>query len=88
MIVRNTDKYVRHIGVRLVPGDNELSLSDQEKFQEVYSNPLNQHLLKDIEIVDEAEEQALAAEPESIPVPEQEAGGLGDKPDKLKKKVK
>lgn len=61
MLVHNKGEYVRHIGVRLVPGVNKLLAFQDKEFEEALKHPLNQHLVDKGEIVivrDEKEEKA------------------------------
>ncbi|MEK4883473.1 hypothetical protein NST81_01910 [Bacillus sp. FSL W8-0223] len=50
MIVHNKGKYIRHIGVRLVPGANSLNQEDGEAFLKESEHPLNKVLLESGEI--------------------------------------
>lgn len=51
MLVQNKGEYVRHIGVRLIPGVNKLSLTDEESFKQALEHPMNQYLVDHGEIV-------------------------------------
>ena len=51
MLVQNLGEFVRHIGVRLIPGVNNLSLSEGQKFKKALEHPLNKHLIDKGEIV-------------------------------------
>lgn len=51
MLVHNKGEYVRHIGVRLVPGVNKLLSFQEKKFEEALKHKLNQHLVDSDEIV-------------------------------------
>lgn len=51
MLVQNTGNYVRHIGVRLIPGVNKLNESDVISFKEALEHPLNQYLVEHGEII-------------------------------------
>lgn len=51
MIVHNKGEYVRHIGVRLVPGVNKLLAFQDKKFEEALEHKLNKHLVDTGEIV-------------------------------------
>ena len=56
MIVHNTGNYIRHIGVRLIPGANLLSENDVESFLAESKHPLNKVLLDTGEIKVELED--------------------------------
>jgi len=51
MLVHNKGDYVRHIGVRLIPGVNKLSFDDEAVFKEALKHPMNQYLVDQGEIV-------------------------------------
>jgi len=51
MLVQNLGNFVRHIGVRLIPGVNNLSLSEGQKFKKALEHPLNKYLIDKGEIV-------------------------------------
>lgn len=45
MIVHNKGKHIRHIGVRLIPGANQLNGDEGESFLKAAEHPLNKVLL-------------------------------------------
>jgi hypothetical protein len=49
MLVQNKGDYVRHIGVRLIPGTNNLNPVDAEAFKKALEHPLNKHLVDELE---------------------------------------
>lgn len=51
MIVHNKGKYIRHIGVRLLPGASELNETEEKAFEAAIKQPLNAFLVKEGEIV-------------------------------------
>ncbi|KIL72715.1 hypothetical protein [Bacillus badius] len=61
MLVHNKGEHARHIGVYLNPGTNELSEEEAAKFTKVYENPRLQHLMSDIEVVKENEDESSSA---------------------------
>lgn len=50
MLIQNTGKYVRHIGVQIIPGVNNLSEEDTKKYLEAAKHPLNKYLVETGEI--------------------------------------
>lgn len=51
MIVHNKGNYIRHIGVRLIPGANELKEDAIDVFLQECDHPLNKVLIDNKEIV-------------------------------------
>lgn len=51
MLVQNKGEFVRHIGVRLVPGTNKIFSFQEEEFEKALENKLNKHLVDTGEIV-------------------------------------
>ncbi|WP_100523367.1 hypothetical protein, partial [Mycobacteroides abscessus] len=51
MIIHNKGEYVRHIGVRLIPGVNKILSFQKEQFEEALKHPLNKYLVDSGEIV-------------------------------------
>ncbi|MFL2133013.1 hypothetical protein [Desemzia sp. FAM 23990] len=46
MLVQNKGEYIRHVGVRLIPGTNNLETDEAEAFKEaVRTNPLDKALV-------------------------------------------
>lgn len=63
MLIHNKGEFVRHIGVRLVPGVNKLLSFQEKQFEEALNHKLNQHLVDSGEIVivkGEKEEKAAS----------------------------
>ncbi|NMH83275.1 hypothetical protein [Heyndrickxia coagulans] len=50
MLVHNKGEFIRHIGVRLIPGANRLSEDDAAQFKVALEHPLNQLLVEEEEI--------------------------------------
>lgn len=50
LLVQNTGQYIRHIGVRLVPGVNRLLSSQEDAFNKARQHPLNNYLITSGEI--------------------------------------
>ncbi|WP_239256681.1 hypothetical protein [Listeria ilorinensis] len=46
MIIQNTGEYTYNIGVRLIPGGNQIKDSDVKAFQEAAKLPLNKSLIE------------------------------------------
>jgi hypothetical protein len=51
MLVHNKGDYVRHIGVRLIPGVNNLPEAEFKEFHNALNHPLNKYLVEKGEIV-------------------------------------
>lgn len=51
MLVHNKGNYVRHVGIRLIPGVNRLSIDDEKLFKQALKHPMNQYLVDHGEIV-------------------------------------
>lgn len=62
MLVQNKGDYVRHIGARLIPGVNDLSVEESKAYAEAAKHPLNKVLIgKEIEIVSKTDITAVDA---------------------------
>ncbi|MBC1935184.1 hypothetical protein HCA69_02315 [Listeria grandensis] len=51
MIIQNKGDFVRHIGVRLIPGTNHLNAAEIIAFKEALENPLNKTVIESDEFV-------------------------------------
>ena len=58
MLVHNKGNYIRHIGVRLIPGTNSLDEFETQAFYKALNHPLNKLLIKSGEIL--LEDSSLA----------------------------
>lgn len=62
MLVQNKGNYVRHIGARLLPGVNDLSVEESKAYAEASKHPLNKVLIgKEIEVVSKTDITAVDA---------------------------
>lgn len=50
MLVHNKGNYIRHIGVRLIPGTNSLNEVEAQTFKKALDHPLNKTLVQSGEI--------------------------------------
>lgn len=62
VLIHNKGKYTYHVGVRLVPGVNNLNNSEAKAFKEASKLPLNEHLiaLGDIVVPDDFSKGSIA----------------------------
>ncbi|MFT8928523.1 MAG: hypothetical protein ABF969_04220 [Sporolactobacillus sp.] len=62
MLVQNKGDYVRHIGARLLPGVNDLSVVESKAYAEAAKHPLNKVLIdKEIFVVSKTDITAVDA---------------------------